>query len=292
MLDNGFTTSEKQQIRRAATIGGGVLFITLALSFCCVLIKPGYVGVVVNLLGDKKGVDDRELTVGAHLIPPWKSVYRFPVYEQNYCWEGGKCFQFQTSDGMSVTADIGITYRLKPDCVHEIFCRYRRGIDEITNVFLRNYIRDAINKAASHYRIEDLYSKSKEKFFDDLQSYVSNTLESIGIDVSRIYLIGKFHLPEQVVVALNRKIEAMQRAEQRENELREAEAEAKKVVAAAKGRGESRLIEARAIAESNNLIAESMTDRIIMQNMVDRWDGVLPRIMSGDALSLLQPAIE
>lgn len=266
--------------------------------FFMTFISPGYVGVTVSLFGDAKGVDAKPLGVGAHVIAPWKRVYRFPVFEQNHCWEGSDGFQFQTKDGMIVFADIGITYRVKPDEVHEIFARYRRGIREITDVFLRNYIRDAINKAASRYKIEDLYSTEKERFFEDVQSEVRISLNEIGIDVSRIYLIGRFQFPDAVVAALNRKIEAVQRAEQRENELREAEAEARKVVATAKGRSESQLVEAQAEAQAvllraeaqataNQLLRESLTQELIMNNAIQAWDGKLPEVFSGEQMGML-----
>lgn len=272
--------------------GIGIIGIACVLGFfwlvsCVTFIQPGWVGVQVNLFGDKKGVDDKELTVGMHFIAPWKSVYHFPVFEQNYCWEKKDSFHFQTHEGLGVHADIGITYRIRPSSVHEIFCRYRRGIDEITSVFLRNYIRDALNKSASHYKIEDLYSDGKEKFFDDVQDFVSKDLAEIGIDVSRIYLIGRFHFPDEVVVALNRKIEAMQRAEQRENELRESEAEAKKQIAAARGRGESVLVEAKAQAEANKLLSESLTESLIQQKAIDKWNGKLPDVIGSEKMPFL-----
>lgn len=65
------------------------------------MINPGYVGVVVDLLGNKKGVEAKELHLGMHWIAPWKTVYQFPIFEQNDTWEGdGEGFNFQTSEGM------------------------------------------------------------------------------------------------------------------------------------------------------------------------------------------------
>lgn len=266
-----------------SVLGIALLLFGSSVSF----IRPGYVGVKVNLFGDSKGVDNKELTVGAHFVPPWKSIYRFPVFEQNHCWEQSEGFQFQTSDGMVVFADIGVTYRIRPEMVHQIFCRYRRGIEEITGIFLRNYIRDALNKAASHYKIEDLYSTEKEAFFEDIQRHVGAELREIGIEVSRIYLIGRFHFPDAVVAALNRKIEAMQRAEQRENELREAEAEARKQIAAAEGRSQSVLVEAKAKAEANRMVSESLTEEIIKISAIERWDGRLPMVQGGEGMPML-----
>lgn len=242
------------------------------------MINPGYVGVVVDMLGDTKGVESKELHVGMHWIAPWKQVYQFPIFEQNHTWEGQhEGFNFQTSEGMAVSADIGITYRLRSECIPVIFQRYRRGMDEITHVFIRNYIRDAVNRSASKTKIEDLYS-GKECFFEDIEAHVRADLSPMGIDLSRIYLIGRFHFPQNVIVALNSKIEAMQRAQQRENELREAEAEAKKQVAKASGQAQCSMLQAEAEAKANLILAQSVTAELIQWQAVQRWDGKMPQV--------------
>ena len=248
--------------------------------FCFKMVSPGYVGVVVNMLGDNKGVDCRELHVGMHWISPWKSVYQFPIFEQNTTWEDNEGFNFQTSEGMAVSADIGITYLLRSVSIPLIFQRYRRGMYEITNVFIRNYIRDAINKSASKTRIEDLYS-GKEGFFEDVERHVRDELSPLGIELSRIYLIGRFHFPQNVITALNAKIEANQRAQQRENELREAEAEAKKQIAKAEGAARCAILKAESEAKANLLLSQSVTKELIQWQSVQKWDGKLPHVTGG-----------
>lgn len=257
----------------------GTLFLLWLM--CFQTIAPGYVGVVVDMLGDSKGVEAKELHVGMHWMAPWKRVYQFPIFEQNDTWEGNReGFNFQTSEGMAVSADIGITYHLRSESIPVIFQRYRRGMDEITHVFIRNYIRDAINKSASRTRIEDLYS-GKESFFEDVEKHVKADLAPIGIELSRIYLIGRFHFPDTVICALNAKIEAMQRAQQRENELREAEAEAKKQVAKAEGQAKCAILKADSEARANAALSQSITPELIHWQAVQKWDGKLPHVTSG-----------
>lgn len=249
--------------------------------FCFKMISPGYVGVVVDMLGDNKGVETKELHVGMHWISPWKNVYQFPIFEQNNTWEGDKdAFNFQTSEGMAVSAEIGITYHLRPESIPVIFQRYRRGMVEITDVFIRNYIRDAINKSASKTCIEDLYS-GKESFFQDVENHVREDLSPLGIELSRIYLIGRFHFPQNVINALNSKIEANQRAQQRENELREAEAEAKKQIAKAEGQAKCAVVQAESESKANYLLSQSVTAELIQWQAVQKWDGKLPSVTSG-----------
>lgn len=269
----------------------GVLFICFIMwSLCFKMISPGYVGVVVDLLGDTKGVEAKELHVGMHWIAPWKSIYQFPVFEQNHTWQGdhnSSGFNFQTSEGLAVGADIGITYHLRADSIHIVFSKYRRGMEEITHVFIRNYIRDSINKAASKMTVEDLYGEGKERFFEQVEQHVRNDLSPIGIEISRIYLIGRFHFPQNVIAALNAKIEANQRAQQRENELREAEAEAKKQIAKAEGHAKCSLLQAEAEAKANLILAQSVTRELIEWQSVQKWDGKLPHV-TGGALPFIQ----
>lgn len=271
-------------VKKLCIIGGiGLFGFFIMWLFFFTMISPGYVGVVVDLFGDSKGVETKELHVGMHWIAPWKKVYQFPIFEQNHTWEGERNeFNFQTSEGMAVSADVGITFHLVPDRIPVIFQKYRRGMAEITHTFIRNYIRDAINKSASKMKIEDLYGTGKEAFFDDVQQHVRNDLKAIGIEISRIYLIGRFHFPQNVIAALNAKIEAVQRAQQRENELREAEAEAKKQVAKAEGQAKCVLVQAEAEAKANKILSESVTSTLIQWQSVQKWDGKLPQVTSGE----------
>ncbi len=254
-------------------------FIFLLWAFCFKMINPGYVGVVVDMLGDEKGVESKELHVGMHWIAPWKSVYQFPIFEQNHTWQGDhEGFNFQTSEGLGISADLGITFHLRPESIPVVFAKYRRGMEEITHTLIRNYVRDSINKAASKMTVEDLYGKGKEAFFDEVEKHVREDMAHIGIDISRIYLIGRFQFPQNVLAALNSKIEANQRAQQRENELREAEAEAKKQVAKAEGQAKCVVAQAEAEAKANKLVAASITPELIQWNATQRWDGRMPQV--------------
>lgn len=265
----------------------------LTFLYGCSSVPPGNVGVIVNPLGDEKGVQNKQLEVGIHFRAPWKTVYLFPVFEQNVTWidqrEDIYAFTFQTCEGMAVGADIGITFHLDPNSIPMIFQKYRSGIKEITDVFVKNYVRDAINRAASKIKIEDLYGAGKEAFFQDVEDSIRADLSPIGIELTKIYLIGKFGFPANVIAALNSKIEATQRAEQRENELREAEAQAKKDIAKTDGsarcmvieaesQAKSNLIKAESEARANKLIADSLTPELVQWQGVQRWDGKLPQV--------------
>ena len=268
---------------------GLVLFFFIT---CLTRIYPGEVGVVVDMMGMHQGVEAKVLTVGIHPILPWQSVYHFPVFQQNHTWEGKEGFNFQTSEGLSVHADIGISYELEADKVPVLFQKYRRGIDEITTVFLPNNIRDAINKVSSKMKIEELYGEKKEDFFKMVLDHVRSDLNPLGFKINSIFIMGQFKVPDIVMEALNRKIEATQKAQQRENELRETEAQAKKEMAkaqgeasakvlTARGNADSLLIEAKSTAEANALLTKSLSSELIRWESVNKWDGKMPQFVGG-----------
>lgn len=262
------------------------VFFLFLYMFCFTYVQPGYTGVCINVLS-KDDIKEITLTTGMHFLPPWYRVWIFPLFEQNVSWEDKESFRFQTSEGISTDADIGITFCVDIEKVPILFKKYRSGINEISQKFIKNYLRDAITIAASSRGIEELYGKGKEKFLRDIEMVIQEKLKPLGLIVSRVYLVDSFEFPSTVVRALNMKIEAAQRAEQRENELREAEAQAKKDIAKAHGESESKLLCARAEAESNRLVCESMTQELILYEAVKAWDGKLPETVATGSGTML-----
>ncbi|MGK9522530.1 hypothetical protein O6471_23840, partial [Salmonella enterica subsp. enterica] len=90
-------------------------------------------------------------------------------------------------------------------------------------------------------------------FLKAIEQQVQQHFDSKGIVVESLYLNGEIVLPPQVVEALNNSITATQKAQQRENELRQTEAEAAKVRAAAQGDKDAAILKAQGEAESLNI---------------------------------------
>ena len=237
-------------------------------------IEAGYVGVKVYLLGSNKGVDNEVVGPGRYFIDINEELYLFPTFQQIIAWKDDDAFTFQTSEGMTSTADMSLSYTLEKDKISTLFQTYRKGIDKISEVYMKNIIRDSVNQIASEFTVEEICGEEKQKFQDKILNDVRKKMAPIGIKVDYIAFIGGIRPPESVVRAIDAKVKAAQRAQQRENELREAKAQAKKleVIAAgeanariqeARGRAESIRIEAEARAEAHKKIAESIKRDLI-----------------------------
>jgi len=264
----------------------------------CSTVPAGHVGVKVFLLGGDKGVDSEELGVGRYWIGPNEQLFIFPTFMQNYVWtkdpsEGSpndESISFQTADGMTANADVGISYSIDPSKVTTIFQTYRRGVDEITDTFLRNMVRDALVKEASNKPIEYVYGAGKADLMASVQKDVSDQVAAIGIKIDKIYWIGEIRLPQTVIESINNKNAATQMAQQRQNEVAQATAEAQKRVAEAKGEADSILLKAEAQAQANKILAQSLTAEFVQYEALQKWDGKLPTMTGSSAIPFVNVA--
>lgn len=251
----------------------------------CSKVPAGNVGIKFYLLGGDKGVDTEQLTPGRYWIGMNEELFLFPTFTQNYTWteESKEALSFQTREGLSVSADIGVSYAVDPAKVPDLFQKYRKGIDEITDLYLRNMVRDALVTAASTQAIETVYGAGKADLIRAVEEIVRKQVAPIGIDIERIYWVGELRLPPNVIAAINAKIQASQMAEQRRNEVEQAKAEAEKQRQTAQGEADSRLAIAVAEAEAIRIKGDALRDnpKLVELNAVEKWNGILPTMMLG-----------
>jgi regulator of protease activity HflC (stomatin/prohibitin superfamily) len=274
-----------------ATLASITLFALGSLG--CATIPAGYRGVKVYYYGDSDGNEMRELGIGRY--PYWpitQGVYKFPVFQQNVLWAGDEgTVRFQTREGVNVGVDLGMSYTIDEKRVLVLFQKYRRGIEEITDSFLRHIVVDACSRVAGTMGVEEIYGSKKTEFIDRVNELVAAQVTPNGIKVDRIYIVGQFRLPETVVSAIDTKIAATQRAQQRENELRESEAEAAKRIAQAKGAAEADRIANEARARGIAALSERLSPEFLQYQAIQRWDGQLPTTMAGSSIPFLPPSL-
>lgn len=276
----------KKSVIRKFILLTSTIFLSINLTGCG-QVPAGYRGVIVNLYGSEKGVADLSVGVGRYYLGWNSELYLFPTFLQNYSWKGDQSITMQTNEGLTITTDAGITYSIHPDNVVKVFSKYRLGIDEITNTFLHNMVRDAMNEIASTMSVEQIYGAQKEIFITRVNDIVKKEASRNGIDVEKIYLVGSFNLPETVVSSINSKIQATQNAMKVENEVATARAEAQKTIVEAEAKAKQITINAESQAKANKILAESLTPEFVRYQAILRWDGKLPQLTGNGAIPLI-----
>ncbi len=308
-----------------------IFFGVLALLGSCTVVPAGYKGVKVYLLGRKNGPETKVLDVGRYRTGVNRKIYLFPVFQQDFTWghESGypspsphDPFRFQSKEGISLSVDLGISFHIIPDSVKAVFIKWRRDINYIANVYFDDLLHDALIHVASNMAIEEIYGPKKQLLIDRVDSMVVARVKPYGIVIDRIFITNDLKLPDVIVRAINSKMEATQIAQQRENELREVEADASKKIAQSKGESESKLIKekmqnainllqantqseilviqakagaqstlisAQSQAEANKMLQNSMNETLIEMKRIEKWDGHLPTFTGSSNPSITLP---
>src|SRR3546814_17605029 len=97
-----------------------------------------------------------------------------PTFAQNDTWGGGERLSFQAVEGLSVAAVGGLSDHIDPKKVSLVVQKYRKGIEEITDIYLRNMVRDALVKRASTLGIESVYGSGKAALIEAVQKDVTD----------------------------------------------------------------------------------------------------------------------
>ncbi len=225
--------------------------------------------------------------------PMTTSVFQYPTFVQTAVWtkdanEGSpnnEEISFNSKEGMVITGDMSLSYQLEAKQVPAFYVKFRSDdLTGFTHGFLRNVARDAFNEIGPTYPLEQIYGEKKEEFLTKVRERVNNQVGTFGVHLEQFGFIGAPRLPGPVVDALNAKITATQKAIQIENEVRQAEAEAKKAVAKAEGE-----------AKANQVLTASITPALlewrrlqISQNAIEHWNGVLPQYNGGGTIPFVQ----
>ena len=284
----------------AFRIGGivGALVISGAVFFSCVeRIDVGNVGLKINLAGQNKGLESVTETSGyAFYNPLLSSIVEFPTSVQNIVWtrslnEGkavDESITFSSKEGVQINSDVVLKYHIMPSKAPHIYLKFKQvHLQDLSNTYIRNVVRNSLSQEASKMAVQDIYGPGKTLLMENVAIDLKSKLEEDGIMVDQLSLVGALRLPENVSLAINKSMEATQKAIQAENRVREIKAEADQAVEKAKGEAESiklmaqanadsTLIQAQAQAKSNEILSKSLSPQLIQFREIDKWNGQLP----------------
>src|SRR5260221_1461663 len=166
-----------------STVGLVVVFLGIASSGFKV-IEPGKVGVQV-LFGK---VQDGVLESGLHVINPLYEVIPFDIQTQNYTMsavnnegqkEGDDAIRVLSSDGLEVTIDISVLYKVNPFKAPYIYQNI--GVDYVDKI-VRPVTRTAIRDNAVNYQAVDLYSVKRQEFQTKINQTITQSFEKRGLE--------------------------------------------------------------------------------------------------------------
>jgi regulator of protease activity HflC (stomatin/prohibitin superfamily) len=283
-----------------------ILIALIAMIFvgCATLnrIDAGHVGIRVSLAGSTRGVQDIPMVSGwVFYNPLTEQIIEFPTNVQNLVWtrsatEGSPTddsITFSSSEGVNINADVGLSFHIDPPKAPHLYMRFRENnLVRLANGYVRNAVREAFNDTASKMPVQEIYGAGKAKLVAEVTRKLQEKLGPDGFLLDQVTINGALRLPENVAQAINRAMEATQNSIQAENRVRQVRAEAEQAIAKAQGEAEAArtrargeadalLIRAKAEAKANQIIRLSTTGAVLQYRALERWNGKLPLMNSG-----------
>lgn len=246
----------------------------------CSQVEPGHVGVRVDNFGSRAGVENDTLGVGYYFTLIGQQIFEYPVYTQSYTWtananEGkpvNEELTFQDIQGLSMAADVGISFSVDPSKAAILFQKYRTDMAGIIAGPLRNEVRDSLTQIAATYPVDQIAGPKKAELASKAEARTRAFFAPFGLNVERIYWASNIRLPDSVRTQIELKIANEQGALAAAAQVATVKAQAQQRVAQAEG--EAQAINAQGAALRAN-------PEVLRLRAIEKWDGKLPQVTSG-----------
>jgi regulator of protease activity HflC (stomatin/prohibitin superfamily) len=237
----------------------GVVIIILGLLLSAVkVIDPGKIGVQV-LFGK---VQDNVLESGLHIINPLVDVTTFSIQTENYTMsarsgegqvQGDDAIRVLSSDGLEVTIDLSVLYRVSPSKAP--FILQNIGINYEDKI-VRPVTRTAIRDNAVNYQAVDLYSVKRQEFQFKINKTITDNFAKNGLEVQQV-LVRNITLPATVRASIESKINAEQDAQKMQFVLQKERQEA-----------DRKRVEAQGIADYQKILSTGLSDKQLIYESI------------------------
>lgn len=250
-----------------------ILIFAISFQSCaCSVIDNSEVGIKFNKfsLTEQGKLEAESVTGYIFYNPITTAVFKYPVYIQRVDYPA---FSVTTKDAAIFSMDPLLAYQIDRSKATEIFTKYRRSLQDIESGYMRTCIWDAYRITANKYTADELMA-SRAQFEDEVRDMLNTSLGAEGFMISEF--TSQIDPPQSLRQTIDAKLAAIQSALKAENEVKEAEANAKIAIAKAQGVAEATKIEADGEAYYNRTVAASLNELLVRQYAIEKWNGELP----------------
>lgn len=226
-----------------------------------VVVDAGHTGVVVTMGKVNEGV----LQEGVHAkIPFVQSVEKI----DNRIQKLEVNTEAFSKDLQSVKTVLAINYRVDTSKSYSI---YKNIGSDYENVLVVPAVNEVLKAITATYTAEQSVT-NRALISDGLVKGLNEKLNNIGLYVTDVNIID-FDFSEAFITAIEEKQVAQQK-------LLKAETEKQTKIKNAEADAEAKKIKAKGDAEANNKINDSLTDKVIQNKKIEKWNGELPKVQS------------
>lgn len=235
------------------------------------IISAGHTGVVITL----GSVSEETLSEGFHFINPIAKVKDVSVRVEKAELKNSNS---STHDLQLAHSDIVANYRLDAKRVAYVYKNF--GLDFESKILLPA-MNEAFKATVSQYTSTELITKRSE-VSNAVHEALQDKVEKYGLTINEISLTN-FGFGPEFEKAVEQKVVAVQRQQTAEADLARIKIEAEQNIAQAKGEAEAIRIQSQAIQSQGG------KDYVALK-AIEKWDGELPKTMTGNAIPFINIA--
>lgn len=272
--------------RRIGLVLAILLFTAVTLVSSIVVIPTGYTGVRTTF----GQIDSRPVPSGLSLVIPYvQKVEKVNNKQQDIVFRD-KVWSETSNRTAIYYEDVTVTYQINPEYSAWIYSNVTNYRDNLVSQSLA-----ASGIKSTSKELNDVDATNRSIIEPLAQEHIQKLLdEKYGPSVVIInkVVIGNADFDDsynEAIAAKQRaKLEAEQQAIENQKAIEKAEADAAVTRTRAQAEADAKVIEAQAQADANRLLEESLTDQVLKDKYLEKWDGKLPGFVgSGDSSVLV-----
>ena len=262
--------------------------IVILIGNALVIIPTGYTG-VKSTFGQ---IENVSIQNGANWKLPFvQKIEKVNNKQQDIYFEGQTWSETAERTALYYE-NVTVTYQINPEKSAWIYANVSSYKD---NLISDTLVASAIKAASKTLSAIDATNRgiieplSREKVQDALnEKYGENV-----VFVNKVVIAGAdFEDSYNDAIASKQNAQLAYEKQQIENRknIEAAEAEAKVKTTNAKAAADAAVIKAKGEAEANELLEKSLTEMILREKYLDKWDGALPKVQTSDSTGLMLDA--
>ena len=253
----------KLKLNKKCLFGLFPIVVTILIN-CIVIVPANNVGIRYSIF---TGTSENTLDEGISLKSPLDKIYFIDTTVQTRGYEG---LSVQTKDSQFLNVTVNIKYRVNADDAFKVYRGYRT-LDNLGDSIIGLYAQKSIESVMTEYNVIEVLGDKKNEIYQKVSDSLTKRLQSEGVQLVEIVLVDT-DAGEEIESAIRNEAVAKKEVETAEQNRLKAEKDA-----------ETKLIEAQAEADANALLTEKLTDQILADKWIEKWDGKMPTVTGSDS---------
>lgn len=237
-----------------------VLFIG---TMCISYVPANNVGVKWSMFG---GTSEKTLNEGVVIKTPFDKIYTIPTTVQERTI---KNVIVHTKDSQFLTMEINVKFSVNKENAFNVYKRYE-NIDNMKKNIISNYSQKAVESVVTEYNIMDVLGDKKNDIYKLTTKALKEKLEYEGVNLVEL-TIKNMDAGDEIEKAIKAEAVAKKEVETAEQKKLKAEKEA-----------ETKLIKAQGEAKANEVKTKALTNEVLLEKYIDKWNGKLPSVSGSD----------